>query len=418
MSDTAMPSTNKTLERIVVPEIVDMDAITTTLGPSIDQALARASKIAASIVDDMSREVAIDAVEKVQESVDILEQWRQKEYHEKYYEPGEEVRSQFDPRIKTGKAVKKLILASVSEYNYLMERKAKLAREAAAAEARRIQEAADLAQKEAEAAEARAKQAAVDEANRKKEAEAAEARRIQSEKDAEERRQREAREAAVAETKRKQDEETAARLAHAEKAEEVGNGDTKVTAILDSVTPISPVVAAPQQATDLEALRIEKKLADDAAAEKALRDKAASEEAEKKRLAAEDDARVKREAANQAAAAAAAAQAAASGAIVISKDARTTSVTRWNWDLDSDGTLEGDKKAFLAVLRAFITSQDTENPVPFEFVGFNPKKATDFRPALIGEKVTELKEKFSFPGIKAYPVTSEQMARRKVGGAK
>lgn len=413
MSDTATPPVNNSLERVIVPEVVDMAAIKTTLGPSIDKALSLASKIAASVVDDASREIAVDAVEKVQESVEILERWRETEYEEKYYRPGEDVREQFDPRIKAGKAVKKLILSAVSEFNIKKERVARLAREAAEAEARRIQEAADKARREAEEAELRAKQAAEDEAKRKREAEEAERLRIQSEKEAKERREREAREAAAAETRRKQDEEEAARLKHAQSAEDLGNGETKVTAILDNATPISPVVGAPQTTSDLEALRIEKEIADKAAAEKAAIDKAAAEEAEKKRIEAETDARIKREQADQAQAAAAAAVAAATTTITVTKDKRTTSVKRWKWDLDSDGTEEGDKKAFLLIVRAVA-----DNLLPVEFLGFNPKKATDFRPYIINDSVTELKEKFSCPGIKAYPQQDEQMARRNVGGRK
>src|SRR3990167_707564 len=147
------------VERIVMPEIVDLDVIRRDIGPAIDKALNEASRIASNVKDERTRELAISAVECVQGHLDSLAKWR-KDYYEPKYRDAEEARDNFDPRIKTGKAIVKTIMASVSEYNVRKEREARIAREKAEAEARRIAQEAERARQEAEAAESRAKEAA------------------------------------------------------------------------------------------------------------------------------------------------------------------------------------------------------------------------------------------------------------------
>jgi hypothetical protein len=400
------------MERVPAPQVIDPAVIENDIGPRIDKALEQAARIAASITDDASRDIAIDAVEKVRDDcLSPLERWRE-EYYIPKYRATEKLRELFDPRIKQAKAITKTIMGHVADYNIRKKREADLARERAEAEARRIREEAERKQREAEEAERRAKEAAEAEKRRIKEAQEAEARRVQAEKEAAERREREAREAAAAETARKLKEEEEARIRQAEVAHEVGNGPGKVDAILENATPIAPVLAKPEQAKDNEALRLEQEQATRVAEERVLKERAAQAEAEKIRLAAEEDARAKRaEADRLTAEATASAAAAASTAIAVKSDSRTTSVVRWKWDLASDGTEESDKAAVMELLKAIVAGN-----VPIEFMGYDPKHPEKFRPTAIGESVTDMKERFACPGIRAYPQNDEQLKRRPVGG--
>jgi len=389
---------------------VTLEVIMRDIGPEIDNAMQEAARIAASVKDDESREKAIDVSARVQEKVRSLEGWRE-EYYVPLYRQAEKIRDLFDPRIKQGKAIVKTIMAAVSDYNVKRERDARIAREKAEAEARRIQEEADRKRREAEEAERKAKEAKEAEARRKKEAEEAEARRVQAEKEAKERQEREAREAAQRERERKMKEEEDARIRHAEEARDVGNTQ-KVDTILDTPTPISPVMASPQVAPDRETLRIEQDLARKAADEKAENERKAQEDAEHKRKEAEDAAAKARAEADEAAAqAAAAAAAAAATSIVKRPDPRTTSVTRWKWDLDSDGTIKGDRDAFLKLAGEVVAGR-----VPIEYLGFEAAHPEKFRPSAINEDVQRLKDGFACPGLKAYPQQDEQLRKRKVGG--
>lgn len=414
METTHQQSDTTALARVVIPEVVDLEIIRRDLGPSIDKELDRAARIQINIKDDETLALAVDAGEKLRDNIiDTLQGLRVTWYERLFYHPGEKARDLFDPRLKRAKGLLKDTMAAISDYKIKKEREARLAREKAEAEARRVQEEADRKQKEAEEAEARAKQAIEDEKRRIKEAEEAEARRIQAEKDAEERRQREAREAAAKETARKIKEEEDARLAHAQEAKDQGN-DNKVDSIIENATPISPTMAAPQQAPDQETLRIERDLAQKRADEKAETERQAQAEAKRKQEAAADAAAKARAEADRAAAAAAtaAAMAAATSAVVTRPDPRTTSVTRWKWDLDSDGTIEGDRKAIMTLLREIV-----EGRAPLEYSGFDINKPTDFRPTAVNQDVQKLKDRFACPGLKAYPEQNEQLrARRKVGG--
>lgn len=416
--ETPTPESTTALERIVIPEVVDFNIIKNTIAPSIDRLITRAdatvAKLAAGIKDDESLALAVREAEALRDNgQDLMKKWREEFYMDGWYRPGEEVREVFDSRLKPLAAHIKTLMGHVSDYKNLKERQAKLAREKAEAEARRQREEAERKQQEAEAAERRARQAAEDEKRRKAEAEAAEARRVQAEKEAQERREREAREAAAAETKRKLEEEERARIVHAEVAQAEGNGDAKVDTILESATPISPVLGKAEQAPDLEAVRLEQENATRVAEEKLLREEAEAAEAERKRKEAEAEAFQKREEADRAAAAAAAtaAAAAAAAASVKKEDTGTTGTIRWKWDLDSDGTELGDITAVMRVLKAVL-----EGVVPIEYIGYNRKRPQDFRPSKIGEDVTEKHDRFSCPGIRAYPQQDEQLKRRVVGG--
>ncbi|MDD5301469.1 MAG: hypothetical protein PHS14_00055 [Elusimicrobia bacterium] len=410
------PPADQSLARIVVPEIVDIDIIRNDLGPSIDRIIARSdstvAKLAVGITDDATMELAVKEAESLRDNgEDLLKGWRETFYMEAWYRPGEAVRELFDPRLKKLAANKKTLLGHVADYKARKEREAKLARERAEAEARRQREAAEKAQRDAEEAERRAQQAAEDEKRRKEEAEAAERRRIAAEAEAKERRDREAREAAAAETKRKLDEEERSRLAHAEVAEAEGNGAAKVDTILESATPIGPVLGKAEQADSLESVRLEQENARKVADEKAARDRAEAEEAERKRKDAEAEAFRKREEADRAAqAATAAAAAAAATGLVKKEDTGTTGTVRWKWDLESDGTELGDIAAVMAIIKAVL-----DGIVPIEYIGYNRKRPQDFRPTMIGEDVTDKKDRFSCPGIRAYPQQDEQLKRR-VGG--
>jgi len=413
------PDTETTaIAKIVVPEVVDFEVIRTSIGPSVDLMIARANttvaKLAAGIKDDETMALAIREAEGLRDNgEDLFKKWREEYYMEEWYRPGEVRREFFDSRLKPIAALKKTILGHVADYKARKEREAKLARERADAEARRQREESERLQREAVEAEARAKQAAEDEKRRKLEAEEAEKRRIQAEKEAAERREREVREAAAAETKRKLEEEERSRIQHAEVAQEVGNGAEKVDTILESATPISPVLGKAEQAKDLESVRLEQEQATRVAEEKLLREEAEAAEAERKRKEAEAEAFRKRAEADAAAAAAtasAAAAAAASNAIK-AEDTGTTSTVRWKYDLDSDGTEMGDIAAVMKVLKAIL-----EGVVPIEYCGYNRKRPQDFRPPMIGEDVNDKKDRFSCPGIKAYPQQDEQLRRRTVGG--
>lgn len=418
MDTTPTPEPTTALARIVVPEVVDLEIIRSSLGPSIDLVIARADKtvarIAAGIVDDESMMLAVTAAEELRDNgEDLLKKWREEFYMEVWYRPGEKVREEiFDTRLKKIAANKKTLLASVSDYKALKERQAKIAREKLEAEARRQREAAEKAQRDAEEAERRAKQAAEDEKRRKEEAIAANALRVQAEVDAKERKEREAREAAAADTKRKIDEEERSRIAHAEVARDEGNGVAKVDTILETATPISPTLGKVEQAGDLEASRLEqenaKKVADEMTARRRL------EEQEAQRLLEESEAeafRLRQEANTALAAATASAAAAAATGLVKSDDSGTTGTVRWKWDLESDGTEMGDITAVMRILKAVI-----EGVYPIEFVGYNRKRPQDWRPSAISDDVTDKKNRFvQGHGIIAYPQIDEQLKRR-VGG--
>lgn len=401
----------------IVPEVVTIDVIRNSLAPSVDQVIARANstvaKIAAGIKDDETMAIAVREAENLRDNgEDLFKKWREEFYMETWYRPGEEVRELFDSRLKPLAALKKTLMGHVADYKALKERQAKIARERAEAEARRQREEAERKQREAVEAEARAKQAAEDEKRRREEAVAAEARRVQAEKEANERREREAREAAAAETKRKLEEEEASRIKHAEVAQEEGNGAAKVDTILESATPISPVLGKAEQAKDLEALRLENEQATRVAEEKLLREEAEAKEAERKREEAEAEAFRKREEADAAVAAAtAAAAAAAATSNVKEEEDGTTTPIRWKYDLDSDGTEMGDITAVMKILKAIL-----DGVVPIEYIGYNRKRPQDFRPSKIQEDVTEKKDRFACPGIRAYPQQDAQLKRRTVGG--
>lgn len=410
---TPEPAENPTaLARIVIPEVVDIEIIRSSIGPSIDKALHHAARIAASITDDASRELAIDAVEKVKDDcLVVLEKWREKYYVPKYRD-AEDARAIFDTRIKEAKAVVKTIMGHVSDYNVRKKREADLARERAEAESRRLREELDRKQLELEAAERRAKEAVEAEKRRAKEAEEAEGRRVQAEKEAKERAERAAREAAAAETTRKLKEEEDARLKQAQLAHDVGNGAAKVDTILESATPISPVLGKAEQTKDLETLRLENEQATRVAEEKVLREQAAAAEAEKARLAAEAEAQAKREELQKATAdATSAAAAAAATSIATREDSRTVSVVRWKYDLDSDGTVDGDRAAVMTLLKAIVDGR-----APIEAMGFDENHPEDFRPSWVTKQVSEKKDRFFCPGWKAYPQADEQLKRRTVSG--
>ena len=398
------------LAKIVVPEVIDLEVFRRDIGPSIDKALEMARRIQVNITDDKSLDLATDSAERMAEISDILKNGKEK-HHLPLYVIEQDAYNVFAPRMKLAQTLKKDTLGAISDFKDKRERAARLAREKAEREAREIQEEADRKKKAAEEAEARAKQAIEDEKRRKKEAEEAEERRVKAEREAKEKAERDAREAAVRETLRKQKEEEDARLAHAQEAQDQGNIH-KVDSILEQTMPISPVLASPQMAPDLETLRIEKELANKRAAEKAEADKIAAEEAAKKQKEAADEATRLRAEADKAEADAKAAQAmAAVTSMVTRPDSRTTTVIRWKWDLDSDGTVVGDCAAFLKLARAVA-----DGHAPIEYLGFDPDHPEKFRPEAINKDVTESKDRFSCPGLKAYPQADEQLKRRTVGG--
>lgn len=400
------------LERIQIPEVVDLEVIRSVIGPSIDRALDQAAKIAIDIKDDATRDLAVSAAEQLQDdAIDVLEKLREEHYIPEYRR-AEAIRELFDPRLKQARTAKKTMLGYVSDYNVKKKREADLARERAEAEARRLREELARKQRELEEAEARRKEAEAAEKRRQEEAAAAEARRVQAEKEAQERREREIREAAAAETARKLKEEEDARLRQAQLAQEVGNGAAKVDTILENATPISPVLAKPEQAKDQETLRLEAEQARKAADLKAEQERQAQAAAERQRQEAEAEAERKRqEVAAAAAAVTSAAAAAASTMVATPVDSRTTTVVRYKWDLDSDGTEKGDIAAVLALLKAIV-----EGRAPITYCGFDPRHPEKFRPAQICEDVTVLKDRFACAGLKAYPQADEQLKRRTVGG--
>ena len=399
------------------PQEITLEMMVSEIGPAFDSALDTAGKIAASIKDDSSRDSAVGMAEQVKDKLDILSHDPKPErddpggLRERYYIPAyrhaEDIRALFDGRIKQGKAILKTIMSGVSEYNVRKEREARLARERAEAEARRQQEEADRKRREAEAAARRAKDAAEAEERRKKEAAAAEARRIQAEAEAKERADRETREAAARETARKIKEEEDARLRHAQEAHDVGN-ERKVETILDTQTPISPVLGSVQAQKDFETLKLESQQAEKATQEKVEAERKAQAEAEERRKVAEEEAADAKRASDEAAASAAAAAASAAATAVVTRpDPRTTAVIRYKWELDSDGTVEGDTKAFLLLARAVVDAR-----APLEYL-FDPNHPEKFRPQAVNEDVQRLKGEFSCPGLKAYPQRDEQLRGRR-----
>lgn len=406
------PAATTDIARIVIPEVLDIEAIRSVIGPSIDKALDQAAKIAVNIVDDATRDIAIDASENLQaNAIDILEKLREDHYIPKYRD-AEDTRELFDPRLKKAKAAKKTMLAGVSDYKVRKEREAALARERAEAEARRLREDLERKQRELEESERRRKAAEEAEASRKKDLEESEARRIVAEKELKERQEREAREAAAAETRRRLQEEEDARIKQAEVAQAEGNGAAKVDTILESATPIAPVLGKAEQAKDQETVRLENEQAARVAAEKVAAEQRAQAEAERVRQEAEAEMERKRAEVEAATAAAtSAAAAAAATQIATTPDSRTTSVTRWKFDLDSDGTEAGDIAAVMVLLKAIV-----EGRAPITYCGYDPKHPERFRPSQIGEDVTVLKDRFKCPGLRAYPQQDEQLKRRAVGG--
>lgn len=408
------------LEHIKVPEKIDIEAIRTEIGPSIDLAIERAAKIDVVITNEPELELALDTAEKIkEESIITLEKWREEFYMEPWYRRGEEIREIFDSRLRPARVIFKTIMKHVSNYELKKKRDADIARERAEAEARRAREEAERKQREFEDAERKAKEAKEAEERRVQEVKEAEERRIQAEKVAKERREREARELAAAETQHKLKEEEDARIKQAEVADEVGNGPEKVDIILENPTPISPVIAKPEQARDKESLRLEQEQAQRVADEKARREREALVEAEKKRLDAEAETKRKREEMENAATAATAAKAAAAATSIATKSSsRTQDSGRYKWVLDSDGTEKGDEDAIYALLQAALNTRGTANPVPLSFIGYDKKSPEKFRPSAIQTSVNDMRERFSCPGILAYLQTDSQLKpkRRKVGG--
>lgn len=406
------------IARLEVPAVVDLEVIRTQLGPSIDKLIVRAdstvAKLAAGIKDDETMALAVGEAELLRDSgKDLLERWRE-DYYIPQYREAERTREVFDPRLKRITAHIKTLMAHVSDYKGSKEREAKLARERAEAEARRQREEAERKVREAEEAERRAKEAAEAEKRRAQAAKEAEERRIQAEKEAAERREREAREAAAAETARKLKEEEEARIKHAEVAQEEGNGAAKVDTILESATPISPVLGKAEQARSQEAVALEQENARKVAEEKARQETKAAATAEQKRKDAEAEAfRLRQEAEAATAAATAAAAAAAATETAMSVDSGTQDATRWKWDLASDGTEMGDITAVMHVLAEIIAGR-----APIEYCGFERKHPERWRPAQIQEDVTAKKDRFVCAGIIAYPQKDTQLKRRVVGGRK
>jgi hypothetical protein len=80
---------------------------------------------------------------------------------------------------------------------------------------------------------------------------------------------------------------------------------------------------------------------------------------------------------------------------------------RYSWELNSDGTWEGDIKSFWEFVTAIY-----ERRAPKEYL----TDFDQFRAPAVGEDVTKLREKFVCPGLRAYPVRTEYLnKRRKVG---
>ena len=398
--------------REVTPEVIYQE-----IAPTIEDALSRAAKVAASINSDESRDAAITMAKEVDSHLHKLTHrpnlkegdeggWRER-FYIPAYDLAVKLRDYCDPTIKKGQAIKTTLMKGVSDYNLRKEREERIAREKAEAEARRIAEEAARLQREAEESAARAKAAAEAEERRKQEAEIAEQRRIQAEKEAKERQEREAREAAAREIQRKIREEEEHRLTHAQEAKEQGAGQ-KVDGILSNPTPISPTLAIPRQAPDQKTLQLEQEQAERVAREKAALEEAQAAEAKRKRDEAEAAAAKAQADADAAALAAATAKAAASSAIVTRPDSRTTATVRYSWELNSDGTWEGDIKAFAEFVNAVAAGR-----APREYL----TDFDQFRAPAVGKDVTKLREKFVCPGLRAYPVRTEYLnKRRKVGG--
>lgn len=425
-SEADQPTT--AISKLIVPEIIDFNVIRNEMAPEIDRIITHANttvaKLAVGIKDDETMALAVKEAEFLRDNgQDLLKKWREEFYMEKWYRPGEEVRDFFDSRLKPIAAHMKTLLGHVSDYKGKKEREAKLARERAEAEARRQREEAERKQREAEEAERRAKEAAEAEKRRIKEAQEAEERRIQAEKELKERQEREARESAAKETQRKLKEEEDARMRHAEVAHEEGSGAAKVDTILESATPISPVLGgASAQVKDMETLRLERENATRVAEEKLLKEEAEKAAAEKRRKEAEAEAfRAREEATAATAAATAAAAAAAAASIPPKTESGTTGTVRWIWDLESDGSVDGDRNAIIAVLRGVVEALDGKMQLPpgfdpLTFIGYDEKHPEDFRPSAITKRVTEDKDRFRWPGIRAYPQQDERLKRRVVGG--
>jgi hypothetical protein len=389
--------------------LVEAEVVAREIGPAIDSALSEAAKVAASVVDDASRERAVSLGVLVREKVAKAEEWREC-YYIPAYRAVKNLADFVDPKIKTGKGILKVLSSAISEYDIRKRREEQLEIERREAEARRKREEAERKIREAEEAEKRAREAEEAEKRRKQEAEEAERRRIQAEEDAKRRREEEARRLEQEERARKIKAEEDARLAHAQVADSVGAGEKKADAILETPTPISRVVASPQVSRDSESLGIESDLAKKAADEKAEAERIAAEESERRRIKAEEDARAAREAAATAAAAASAAEAAITSAGVLARrpDERERTVVRWRWDLAGGGTRDGDRRAFLALVAAVHAGR-----APVEYLGFDQNHPEKFRPAAINDDVQRLKSQFSCDGLRVFMQEDKQFLIRK-----
>ena len=385
--------------REVTPEVIYQE-----IAPAIEDALSRAAKVSAAINSDETRDAAITMAEEVDDQLFKLTHkpdpksgdeggWRER-FYVPAYDLATKLREYCDPTIKKGRIIKETLMSGVSKYNNEKDRQERIAREAREAEARRITEEAARKQREADEAAARAKAAVEAEELRKKQAAAAEARRIEAEKEAKEKAEREAREAAAREIQRKIKEEEEHRLAHAQEAKDQGAAQ-KVDGILSNPTPISPTLDIPRQAADQETLRLEHEQAKRLAQEKAEKEAADAAEAARVLSEAKASAAKAKADADAAALAAATAQAAVSSAIVTRPDSRTTATVRYSWELNSDGTWEGDIKAFAEFVNAVASGR-----VPREYL----TDFDQFRAPAVGEDVTKLREKFVCPGLRAYPV--------------
>ena len=57
-----------------------------------------------------------------------------------------------------------------------------------------------------------------------------------------------------------------------------------------------------------------------------------------------------------------------------------------------------------------------EGRVPIEYIGYDRKHPEKFRPSKITDDVSDKKDRFKCPGIRAYPQVDEQLRRLAVGG--
>lgn len=195
---------------------VSAELVESEIKADMEDYLAKAQEIADRVKDPEGRAEAVEVGVRLKTKLLMLESKREK-YYGPAYRLAESLRELFDPRIRTAKALIKLLGSAISSYDLEVERKERIAREELERKRREEQAAYEKALREREAEIKRQEEALKAEIAAKKKAE--DDLRLERER------------------KIKQEED--ARIAQAEEAKKQGNLD-RVDHILEKTTAIAP----------------------------------------------------------------------------------------------------------------------------------------------------------------------------------